>query len=129
MVFRLSCALFAVLVLLQGCRLVATHIDEPVTSRMLKAVAGDRFVFHLEENSDEAYFWQAVSDDERVETVMGSRRDEKGKRLKTIEIRVLAGFDGKALVELKDRHAKSDAVARHINIGLYSRTGNYAPWK
>ena len=129
MVFRLSCALFAVLVLLQGCRLVATHIDEPVTSRMLKAVAGDRFVFHLEENPDEAYFWQAVSDDERVETVMGSRRDEKGKRLKTIEIRVLAGFDGKALVELKNRHAKSDDVARHINIGLYSRTGNYAPWK
>ena len=129
MVFRLSCALFAVLVLLQGCRLVATHIDEPVTSRMLKAVAGDRFVFHLEENPDEAYFWQAVSDDERVETVMGLRRDEKGKRLKTIEIRVLAGFDGKALVELKNRHAKSDDVARHINIGLYSRTGNYAPWK
>ena len=41
----------------------------------------------------------------------------------------LAGFDGKALVELKNRHAKSDAVARHINIGLYSRTGNYVPWK
>ena len=42
----------------------------------------------------------------------------------------LAGFDGKALVELKNRHAKSDAVAWHINhIGLYSRTGNYAPWK
>jgi hypothetical protein len=96
---------------------------------MLKAVAGDKFVFHLEENADEAYFWQAVSDDERVETVMGARRDEKGRRLRTIEIRVLAGFDGKALVELKNRNAKSDDVARHINIGLYSRTGNYAPWK
>ena len=127
--FRLSCVLFAFSMLLQGCRLVATHIDEPVTSRMLKAVAGDRFVFHLEENSDEAYFWQAVSDDERVETVMGARRDEKGRRLRTIEIRVLAGFDGKALVELKNRNAKSDDVARHINIGLYSRTGNYAQWK
>ena len=127
--FRLSCIVLAFSMFLHGCRLVATHMDEPVTSRMLKAVAGDRFVFHLEENSDEAYFWQAVSDDERVETVMGSRREEKGKRLKTIEIRVLAGFDGKALVELKNRHAKSDAVARHINIGLYSRTGNYAPWK
>ena len=127
--FRLSCVLFALSMLLQGCRLVATHVDEPVTSRMLKAVAGDKFVFHLEENADEAYFWQAVSDDERVETVMGARRDEKGRRLRTIEIRVLAGFDGKALVELKNRNAKSDDVARHINIGLYSRTGNYAPWK
>lgn len=127
--FRLSCVLLAFSMLLQGCRLVATHVDEPVTSRMLKAVAGDKFVFHLEENADEAYFWQAVSDDERVETVMGARRDEKGRRLRTIEIRVLAGFDGKALVELKNRNAKSDDVARHINIGLYSRTGNYAPWK
>lgn len=115
--------------LLQGCRLGVTRIDEPVTSRILKAAAGDRFVFRLEENPDEAYFWRALSDDERVETVTGPVLEENGIRLKTVEIRVLAGFDGKALVELKNRHEKSKDVARQINIGLYSRTGSYAPWK
>lgn len=119
----------AAAVLVSGCKSGVTYVDEPVTNRMIDTVSGDKWVFTLRNNPKPGFFWEGESDDDRVDVRVLPPSDDGEGGFTVIEIHILNGFDGQATAVLMNRNEDDGKTARSVNIGFFSRTGHYAPWK
>ena len=119
----------AAAVTVSGCRSGVVYIDEPVTNRMIATVSGDKWVFTLRNNPKPGFFWKGESDDDRVDVRVLPPSDGGEGGFTVIEIHILNGFDGQATAVLANRNEDDGETARFVNIGFFSRTGHYAPWK